>query len=90
MKKLALTIAIVLGMTFVSFGQSQSYNGEKGLFEKGPAAKMNMRGPGDNSGLLLPDYNQQAHQNADAPVGSGIALLLGMGGAYLIGKRRKE
>lgn len=38
--------------------------------------------------LLLPDHGLDTDVNA--PLGSGIALLLGMGGAYLFAKRRKE
>jgi hypothetical protein len=38
---------------------------------------------------LLTAYNQQTNQDA-SPIGSSIALLLGFGAAYLIGKRMRE
>ena len=38
--------------------------------------------------LILPDHGGGGDVNA--PLGGGIALLLGMSGAYLVAKRRKE
>lgn len=38
--------------------------------------------------LALPDHGQNT--DFDAPLGSGLVMLLGMGGAYLVAKRRKE
>ena len=38
--------------------------------------------------LILPDHGGDTDVNA--PLGSGIALLLGMGGAYFAVKKRKE
>ena len=38
--------------------------------------------------LILPDHGGGGDVNA--PLGNGIALLLGMGGTYLFAKRRKE
>jgi LPXTG-motif cell wall-anchored protein len=37
---------------------------------------------------MLPDHNATGHQ--DAPLGSGIAVLLGLGAAYMVTKKRKE
>ena len=48
-------------------------------------------GSGDRDGvldLILPDHGLDTDINA--PLGSGIVMLLGMGGAYLFAKRRKE
>ena len=45
----------------------------------------------DLNGLItpgLPEHGMTDNQNA--PLGSGIALLLGLGGAYLVAKKRKE
>ena len=92
MKKLVLTIAIVLGMAFVSFG-GQNYTGERGLFERGHNSSDYANGNRtDPNYPLLPTTLNGQHQDANdnAPVGSGIAVLIGLGGAYLIGKRRKE
>ena len=47
-------------------------------------------------GLIIPihenDFDQGEGENADdyAPLGSGIALLSVLGGAYLLGKKRKN
>jgi hypothetical protein len=42
------------------------------------------------SGLLLPGSHGLSNDVNATPLGSGIALLLGLGGAYLVAKRRKE
>ena len=36
----------------------------------------------------LPAHGENTNQ--PAPVGSGIAVLLGLGAAYLVGKKRRE
>jgi len=41
--------------------------------------------------FLPQEYGMHGDQNAvQTPVGSGIALLLGLGAAYAIAKKRKE
>ncbi len=60
MKKLALTLAIVLGLSMTTFAE----------------------------GGGLPNHG--GDENADAPLGTGIAVLTALGAAYLVGKRRKE
>ena len=83
MKKLALTIAIVLGLGMTSFADP---NGG-GLFNRGEAMEVNR----DEIFPMLPDHNLPDNQDAgDTPVGSGIVLLSVLGGAYLIGKKRRE
>ena len=85
MKKLALTIAIVLGLGLTSFAEG---NQGGGLFQRGTAKEMSNR-DGDSPMLpSLPMHNQSTNQ--DAPIGSGSAMLIGLGAAYLIGKRRKQ
>ena len=92
MKKLALTIAIILGMTMTTFADG-------GLFNRGNNAKY-----GQNSGFiyfnaqdavsqdvatpLLPPHGSDG--NVDAPLGSGIALLTALGAGYLMSKKRRE
>ena len=39
-------------------------------------------------GPNLPGHGATGEQNG--PLGSGVAVLLGLGAAYLIGKKRKE
>ena len=80
MKKLALTIVIVLGLSMVSFAQGG------GLFQRGnaPTEEQGNRGGGPG----LPGHGSEGHQ--DAPLGSGIAVLAALGGAYLVAKKRKE
>ena len=67
MKKLALTLAIVLGLGMASYAEGG------GLFGHGQATS-NHNDPG----------------NHPAPVGSGIAVLVGLGAAYAFAKKREE
>ena len=86
MKKLALTIAIVLGMTIGAYAE---YGG--GLFKRGYVSDEEYYGAGTRNGLpFLPNHNGNDNQDADGPLGSGIAMLLGLGAAYLVGKKRRE
>ena len=89
MKKLSLTIAIVLGLCLTTFADPT----EGGLFQRGVApesttdAIYGIRETAVNT-PKLPDHDLGGNQ--DAPLGSGIALLLGLGGAYLVGKKHRE
>ena len=87
MKKLVLTIAIVLGLSLSSFAE---YGG--GLFKRGVVSDEEFYGAGGyRDGLLtpkLPQHDQPGDQ--DAPLGAGIALLAALGGAYLVAKKRRE
>lgn len=87
MKKLALTLAIVLGLGMASYAEGG------GLFGQGQAA------PEDNSSSVslynrdvtlpgLPGHGMEGNQ--PAPVGSGIAVLIGLGAAYAFAKKREE
>ena len=93
MKKLTITIVLILGLTMTTFADG-------GLFHRGYNAQNGSSGysyfgaktEGDNaSGVampLLPQHGQETNQ--PAPLGSGIAILLGLGTAYLLGKKPKE
>jgi len=93
MKKLTITIVLILGLTMTTFADG-------GLFKRGYNAENGASGynyfgaktEDDNSGSpampLLPQHGQETNQSA--PVGSGIALLAALGGAYLVGKKRRE
>ena len=88
MKKLIMTIAIVLGLGMTSFADP---NGG-GLFQRGEAPEQDgiygNRGGGFPS---LPGHGAEGNQDADeVPMGTGIALLAALGGAYLVAKKRRE
>ena len=87
MKKLAMTFAIVLGLSLTTFANPT----EGGLFQRGEATEPTpdaIYGIRPTAMPNLPVHNLGTNQ--DAPLGSGIALLLGLGGAYLVGKKRRE
>ena len=100
MKKIALTIAIVLGMGIGAIAQTDG-----GLMGRGDMPEnynnwssnwsttqewltSGLRTGGE--GLLSLPSTHGAGTDYNAPLGGGIALLLGMGGAYLVGKRKKK
>ena len=83
MKKLALTIAIVLTMGLGANAQSLlgKSNAER-------AGGQNLTTP-----MIVDDYNYGNDVNGDgepSPLGSGIAVLVGLGAAYVVAKKRKE
>ena len=87
MKKLTLTIAIVLGLSMTTFAEG---NQGGGLFRRG--ATPEQKTTRDNGPLLPLQHGATTNADADpqAPVGSGIAVLAVLGGAYLLGKKRRE
>ena len=81
MKKLALIIAIVLTMGLGAYAQ------EGGLLNRG--ISFNKQEQANRDGMMnLPNHGETTDQ--DSPLGSGVAVLLGLGAAYLIGKKRNE
>ena len=91
MKKIALTIAIVLGMTFGASAQYFDANGQPqggGLFGRG--ATPDYADGGNGTGApMLPAHGQSTNQDA-APLGSGALLLIGFGAAYAMSKKNKK
>lgn len=88
MKKLSLVLAIVLGMGAMAFAQdisAETYE-EAGLFGKGNIIFRST----DEVPMIDFDHGEEDDQNADAPLGSGIAVLLSLGGAYLTLKKKEE
>ena len=85
MKKLALTIAVVLGLSLTTFA-----NNDGGLFQRGAEPTYGLYGDRDGGPMLpgIPDHDMTGNQ--DAPLGSGVAVLLGLGAAYMVAKKRKE
>ena len=87
MKKLALTIAIVLGLSMTTFAENGG-----GLFQRGTAEPTEGTFGDRNSSFISLPGSHGSGENADAnvPLGSGVVALLGLGAAYLVGKKRKE
>lgn len=83
MKKLALTVAIVLSMGLTVMAQDGGLLNRGVSFDK--QEKSGLRGDGTPA---LPPFGDD--DNHDGPLGGGVAVLLGLGAAYLIGKKRNE
>ena len=84
MKKLALTIAVVLGLGLTTFA-----NNDGGLFQRGASEPTyGLYRDRDDRLLVVPGHGKTG--NMDAPLGSGVAVLLGLGAAYMVAKKRKE
>ena len=93
MKKIIITLSLLLGLTMTTFADG-------GLFQRGYNAKNGFSGynyfgardMGDEEEVfispLMPMHNLETDQ--DAPIGSGIIVLMGLGAAYLVGKKRRE
>ena len=88
MKKLTLTTAILLGLATTALADP---NGG-GLFQRGTSPEMEgMYGNRSMTMPMLPSHGSSENHAADQlPLGSGIAVLLGLGGAYLLGKKRRQ
>ncbi|MBR4148240.1 MAG: hypothetical protein IKU00_10230 [Bacteroidales bacterium] len=82
MKKLALTIAIVLGMGIAASAQG-------GLFQYGFEDEYGLNRDG---GLLTPGLPGEhgLPDNQDAPLAGGALLLIGFGAAYALKKRNEK
>ena len=83
MKKSALTLAIILGLATAGIAQQKG----GGVFERGGGLEFNSY----ESTVMLPtEHGSVKDFDADAPLGGGIAVLFGLGAAYLVGKKRRE
>lgn len=87
MKTTITTLILLIGMTLCATAQNGG-----GLFQRGAVSEeayyenYNTR----DGGLVLPIGHGDSGDANATPVGSGIAVLLGLGGAYLIAKKRDE
>ena len=83
MKKLVLTAAIVLSLGLGAFAQQ----GEGALLRSNST-----RGDRNLTTPSIPqNFGSTSDETADpAPLGSGIAVLVGLGAAYMVAKKRKE
>jgi hypothetical protein len=87
MKKLVLTIALALIMGTTAFAQQGG-----GALRRSKEYQENYRVTTRNQPAIpvLPSEFGSDQDSNGAPLGSGIAVLLGLGAAYMVGKRRKE
>ena len=79
MKKLALTIGIVLTMGLGASAQSLLQKEEDLDFRDSPRSTV----------PVIPNYGS-TEDGDRAPLDSGIAMLMGLGAAYMVAKKRKE
>ena len=94
MKKTVLTFALVLAMGIGTFAQES----EGGMLKRSKEYQSTYRNDGrqrlvdrDGSFITLPGFGlTDDFDGTSTPLGSGIAVLLGLGAAYMVGKKRKE
>lgn len=84
MKKLILTTAIVLTMGVSAFAQGLLGRGED-FDDGGRGTRLTTPGVVDTH-----NYGNDVNGNGEVPMGSGIAVLMGLGAAYVVAKKRKE
>ena len=89
MKKLIMTIAIVLSMGTMAFAQDVEVYEERGLFGMGKESTIFGAKTGEDA-LLLPGHGLNEDQDADSPLGTGIVLLTAFGAAYLLSNKKKD
>ena len=88
MKKTITTIAIILGMTLCATAQNGG-----GLFQRGMVSDEAYYGNSydrTGTGLILPNGHGENTDQNSTPVGSGIAVLVGLGAAYALKKRKED
>ena len=95
MKKTIVAVAIFLGIGLSGMAQEgQGMLRRSQEYEQGRNAnRMGYRATGDGIGLALPTIHGGSGDfdgAQDVPLGSGVAVLLGLGAAYLVGKKRRE
>ena len=85
MKKTIIIITILFGLGIA--GYTAPNNG--GLFQRG-ASNEETDYINRSAEPVLPTHGLQTNYDANTPIGSGVAVLIGLGAGYLMGKRRKE
>ena len=92
MKKLILTSAIILGITLTTFADGGLFNRANNFKNgsSGYSVYFTTKDTGSEEVItpLLPNHGSD--DNAAAPLGSGVAMLLGLGAAYAVAKKRNE
>lgn len=82
MKKLILTVVVALFMAVVP-AMSQVFITDEDAWDY-------VRTPIDQSAIPVMVPEQDVPYDQFIPVGNGVLLLVGMGAAYLVGKRKKN
>ena len=85
MKKTITTIAILLGIALCATAQQTG----GGIFERSYVSE-EASNPRSGESLLSLPGSHGSNTDTDAPLGGGIAVLVGLGAAYALGKKRKE
>ena len=90
MKKLILTIAIIIGLSIGAFAQGGLFQygevSDDGYYAAWYALDQNNELQRDALMPVLPTHGQNNNQNA--PLGSGALLLIGFSAAYALRKRK--
>ena len=88
MKKATTIIAILLGLTLGAMAQQSG----GGLFRRGMVPDETYYGGVNRTetGLMLPVTHGEATDQNGTPVGSGIAILVGLGAVYAFANTRKK
>ena len=84
MKKVALTIAIVLGMAISGIAQTNV------LFDMGPNSGNQFDNNEPSTGLFLPSTHGGTDDANGTPLGGGALLLIGFGAAYALKTRKQK
>ena len=85
MKKLVLTIAIVLGLGIGAFAQGGMFGkGETSGSSRDEGTSLIGKGPG------MPGGHGSENDEPGSPLGSGTLLLIGFGAAYALKKRQED
>lgn len=86
MKNTLITIAIILGLGMTALANPDI----GGLFQRGAVSDEDYFSSRSNEKPILPYHELTSNQPATTPLGSGAAILLGLGAVYLVGKKRRE
>ena len=97
MKKIVTTLTVILALGMTSFAQDftffggEMYQEKGGLFNRGEDLfeydEEQLRTEYD--GPMI-GFNHGLEDDQNGPLGSGVAMLVSLGAAYLVGKKRKE
>ena len=92
MKKLIAITAILLGLSMTTFAQGGLFH--RGASAEGETSDYSLSKGANRDGVsepipMLPSHNGSNESQPATPVGSGIAIMVGLGAAYLVGKKRK-